>query len=51
MLIVWVYFKYPGLKINENLNWHHHKNDLAAKLNRANELLFKIRNNVNKKKY
>ena len=31
------------------MNWHHHINDLAAKLNRANALLFKIRNYVNQK--
>ena len=41
--------KYLGVKIDENLNWHHHINDLAAKLNRANALLFKIRNYVNQK--
>ena len=41
--------KYLGLKIDENLNWHHHINDLAAKLNRANALLFRIRNYVNQK--
>ena len=41
--------KYLGLKIGEKLNWHHHINDLAAKLNRANFLLFKIRNYVNQK--
>ena len=38
-----------GVKIDENMNWHHHINDLAAKLNRANALLFKIRNYVNQK--
>ena len=41
--------KYLGVKIDENLNWHHHINDLAAKLNRANALLFKIRKYVNQK--
>ena len=41
--------KYLGVKIDENLNWHHHINDLAAKLNRANALLFTIRNYVNQK--
>ena len=39
--------KYLGVKIYENSNWHHHINDLAARLNRANALLFKIRNYVN----
>ena len=41
--------KYLGVKIDENLNWHHHINELTAKLNRANALLFKIRNYVNQK--
>ena len=41
--------KYLGVKIDENLNWHHHIHDLAAKLNRANAFLFKIRNYVNQK--
>ena len=41
--------KYLGVKIDENFNWHHHINDLAAKINRANALLFKIRNYVNQK--
>ena len=41
--------KYLGVKIDESLNWYHHINDLAAKLNRANVLLFKIRNYVNQK--
>ena len=39
--------EYLGLKMYKNLNWHHHINDLAVKLNRANTLLFKIRNYVN----
>ena len=34
-------------KLDENLNCHNHINALAAKLNRANALLFKIRNYVN----
>ena len=41
--------KYLGVKFDENINWHHHINDLAAKLNRANALLFKIKNYVNQK--
>ena len=41
--------KYLGVKVDENLNWHHHINDLAAKLKTANFLLFKIRNYVNQK--
>ena len=41
--------KYLGVQFDENINWHHHINDLAAKLNRANALLFKIKNYVNQK--
>ena len=37
------------IKIDENLNWHHHINHIAAKLNCVNALLFKIRNYVNQK--
>ena len=35
------------IKIDQNLNWKDHINDIAVKLNRANALLFKIRNFVN----
>ena len=38
--------KYLGVRIDENLNWKH-VSDIAIKLNRANALLFKIRNFVN----
>ena len=31
--------KYLGVKIDTNLNWEHHVNDLSIKLNRANVLL------------
>ena len=31
--------KYLVVKIDENLSWHRHINDLTAKLNRANALL------------
>ena len=41
--------KYLGIRIDENLNWKHHVSDIATKLNRANVLLFKIRNFVNVK--
>ena len=41
--------KYLGVRINENLNWKHHVSDITIKLNRANALLFKIRNFVNVK--
>ena len=35
--------KYPGVKIDANLTWQHHVNDLSIKLNRGNALFFKIR--------
>ena len=35
--------KYLGAKIDANLTWQHHVNDLSTKLNRANALLFKMR--------
>ena len=35
------------IKIDQNLNWKDHINDIAVKLNRANALLFKTRNFVN----
>ena len=38
--------KYLGVKTNINLTWQHHVNDPSIKLNRANALLFKIRNSV-----
>ena len=41
--------KYLGVKIDTNLNWEHHVNDLSIKLNRANALLFKIRKYVSLK--
>ena len=40
--------KYIGVKIDENLNRKQHIHDIAIKLNRANSLLFTIRNYVNK---
>ena len=43
----WLYptdsVKYLGIRIDENLNWKH-VSDIAIKLNRANAVLFKIRN-------
>ena len=39
--------KYLGIKINQNLSWKDYINDIAVKLNRANALLFKIRNLAN----
>ena len=41
--------KYLGVKIDTNLTWQHHVNDLSIKLNRANALLFKIRKYVSLK--
>ena len=41
--------KYLGVKIDANLTWQHHVNDLSTKLNRANALLFKMRKYVSLK--
>ena len=41
--------KYLGVKIDANLTWQHHVNDLSMKLNRANALLFKMRKYVSLK--
>ena len=38
--------KYLGVKIDTNLSWQYHVNDLSIKLNRANALLFKMRKYV-----
>ena len=38
--------KYLGVKIDTNLSWKYHVNDLSVKLNRANALLFKMRKYV-----
>ena len=35
--------KYLGVKIDTNLSWQYHINDLSIKLNRANALLFRMR--------
>ena len=40
---------YLGVKFDENLIWQHHVNNFLAKLNRANNLLLKIREFVNDK--
>ena len=37
---------YLGVKINTNLTWQHHVNDLSIKLDRDNTFLFKIRKYV-----
>ena len=41
--------KYLGVKIEENLTWRHHVNDLSIKLNRANGLFLKMRKYVSLK--
>ena len=38
--------KYLGVKIDTNLSWQYHVNNLSIKLNRANALLFKIKKYV-----
>ena len=35
-----------GVKIDTNLSWQYHDNDLSIKLNRANALLLKMRKYV-----
>ena len=39
--------KYFGIKIDKNLDWKDHIFGIEVKLNRANTLLFKVRNFVN----
>ena len=41
--------KYLGLKIDTNLSWQYHVNDLSIKLNRTNAFLFKMRKYVSLK--
>ena len=41
--------KYLGVKIDANLSWQYHVNDLSITLNRDNALLFKIRKYVSLK--
>ena len=41
--------KYLGIKIDANLTWQHHVNDISIKLNRANVLLLKMRKFVSLK--
>ena len=38
--------KYLGVKIDTNITWQYHVNDLSIKLNRTNALLFKMRKYV-----
>ena len=40
--------KHLGIKIDENFNWKQHIHDISIKLNRANALLYTIRNFLNK---
>ena len=41
--------KYLGVKIDTNLSWQYHINDLSIKLNRANAVLFETRKYVSLK--
>ena len=41
--------KYLGTKIDDNVTWIDHINDIAIKLNRANAMFFKVREFVNMK--
>ena len=43
------YLRCLGIKIDENLNWKMHIQDLTSKLNRANAVLAKLRHFVNSK--
>ena len=38
--------KYLSIKIDENLNWKDQTYDIVKKLNRANALLYKVRNYI-----
>ena len=38
--------KYQGVKIDANLSWQYHVNDLSIKLNRANAILFIMKKNI-----
>ena len=41
--------KYLGIKTDENLTWIDHIDDIAIKLNKANAMLFKVREFLNTK--
>ena len=41
--------KYLGIKIDHYLNWQDHVNNIAIKLNKANAMLYKVRQFVNEK--
>ena len=39
--------KYLGIKVDENLTWIDHINDIAIKLDKASAILFKVREFLN----
>ena len=41
--------KYLSVKIDKNLSWQYHVNDLSIKLNRVNAFFFKFRKHVSLK--
>ena len=41
--------KYLGIKIDKNLTWASHVNDVAVKFNKANAMLSKVRHYVDRK--
>ena len=41
--------KYLGVKIDTNLSWKYHVNDLSIKLNRGSALLFKMKEYISPK--
>ena len=41
--------KYLGIKIDQFLNWQDHINNIAVKLNKANAMLYKVRQFVSEK--
>ena len=41
--------KYCGIKVDQYLNWQDHINNIAIKLNKANAMLYKVRQFVNEK--
>ena len=43
--------KYLGIKTDENLNWNQQIPDIAIKLNRANAILSKLRNFIDRNQF
>ena len=41
--------KYLGIKIDQYLNWQYHINNTAIKLNKANAMLYKVKQFVNQR--